>query len=189
MARALPMSQASSSACDAVGWQALSDALADLCSYVGADVDPAAWLPPVCRALCEEAFPAHARLVLQRVLEVLRRGAADHQAAALAVLKALFEVPGADLGSSAWLAEESPLMQLLSAMVDGPLASQALELCQAMLCYRGSDSGDLDAGEAQAEWPLCMDDLGECNKLCSGALLRVVSACPGSAQLLQGRKG
>lgn len=172
-----------------MGWPALSDALASLCSYVGTDADPAAWLPPVCQALCEEAFPTYARLVFQRVLEVLRRGAADQQAAALAVLKALFEVPGADLGSSAWLAEESPLMQLLSAMVDGPLASQALELCQAMLCHRGSDSGDLDAaGEAQPEWPLCMDDLGECNKLCSGALLRVVSACPGSAQLL-GRKG
>lgn len=29
------------------------------------------------------------------------------------------------------------------------------------------------------EWPFCIDDLGESNKVCSEALRRVVESCPG----------
>ena len=39
------------------------------------------------------------------------------------------------------------------------------------------------------EWRLCMDDLGESNKVCVEALRRVVEACPGSAELARATSG
>ena len=56
-------------------------------------------------------------------------------------------------------------------------------------CHPPSPGGahiaaDADLDEEYLEWVHCMDDLGECNKLCAEALGRVVDACPGSSQLL-----
>lgn len=53
------------------------------------------------------------------------------------------------------------------------------------LCVRADDVRGAPqwAEPAQLEWPRCLDALGECNKVCSEALRRVVAACPGSAEL------
>lgn len=42
---------------------------------------------------------------------------------------------------------------------------------------------------SQLEWRHCLDPLGECNKVCSEALRRVVEACPGSAELARAASG
>lgn len=43
------------------------------------------------QALCGALFPAHARLVLQRLMEVVQRGAERYQQAAIATMRAIFQ--------------------------------------------------------------------------------------------------
>lgn len=132
-------------------------------------------VPTPLQSLCSAMFPSYARLVFQRLMEVVQRGSEPHQRAAIAVMQAIFEVPGVDLGSAAWFAEDSQLAQLLSRLLGGPLALLVLALFQAMLRYQGSVHPDVDVDLGNViEWPRCMDDLGELNKLCTEALGRVV---------------
>lgn len=43
------------------------------------------------QALCSALFPAHSRLVLQRLMEAVQRGAERYQAAAIACMRAIFQ--------------------------------------------------------------------------------------------------
>lgn len=74
--------------------------------------------------MCGAMFPSYARLVFQRLLEAVERGGESQKGAAIAVMRAIFEVPGVDLGSPAWFAEDSQLSGQLSGLLGGPLASQ-----------------------------------------------------------------
>ncbi len=144
-------------------------------------------LPTELQAMAVSCFPAHTRLVFQRLMEVLKRGTDAYQVASIAIMQTIFSIPGMPLGSFVWFAEDSELMQLLSGMISGPLGPHILDLFQAMLQFRGNTMKRDEAGsvaEGLLEWKNCMDDLGECNKLCAEAMARVVQACPGSAALL-----
>ena len=58
---------------------------------------PGVHLPP--QALCGALFPTHSRLVLQRLLEAVQRGAERYQAAAIACMRAIFQARGGWGGS------------------------------------------------------------------------------------------
>ncbi|PSC67904.1 furry homolog-like [Micractinium conductrix] len=199
-------------ACAALGWHDLCAALAALAGMAGAAEAPQQWLPPLCTALAAALFPTHGRLVLQRLLEAVERGAERYQAAAIAAMRALFEAPGLDLGPSGWPASDPRFTQALSAHLSGPLSGEVLAAFKAMLRFQGGptdaasegeasgeeEASDATAAEAAAagdeeppplEWRRCMDDLGGSNRLCSEALGRVIRACPGSTHLLWGSDG
>lgn len=166
------------------------------------------WMNGVCSALVTDLFPEYGRLVLQRLTEVIRRCSAKQQGAALAVLKSLFSMPHCNVGnnsssrsssaSSSWFAVDSKeLMKLCSPLLGGPLGPETLGLFEAMMRfhqgeddeeeeYYGDNGGDNEEEEVLS-WPCCMDDLGECNKLCAEALARVVGACPGASALTSSR--
>ncbi|KAI3439023.1 hypothetical protein D9Q98_001435 [Chlorella vulgaris] len=208
--------EASAGACAALGWLDLADALLALAGMAGTAEEPEQWLPPFCAALCGALFPTYSRLLLQRLMEVAQRGAERYQQAAITAMRAVFQVPGLDLGPSGWPAHDPPFIQQLSAHLAGPLSGAVLEALKAMLRFQSPGAAaaaeeaddeidsltslegeeDQEAQQAQQqaqqevlEWPHCMDDLGGSNKLCSEALERVIWACPGSAQLLWGNTG
>ncbi|KAL4428595.1 hypothetical protein ABPG77_008907 [Micractinium sp. CCAP 211/92] len=209
--------ESTADACAALGWGDLAAALGALSGMAGTAEEPEQWLPPLCTALCSALFPAYSRLVLQRLMETVERGAERYQAAAIACMRAIFQVPGLSLGPSGWPATDPRFSQQLSAHLSGPLSGAVLEAFRSMLRFQGAAgsaqpgaedggakaapaSGDPAAAaaeqqaaaggeESQLEWPRCMDDMGASNKLCSEALGRVIRACPGSAQLLWGGTG
>lgn len=182
-------------ACTAVGWSNMSSAIHSLVGISGVQVDPVQWLPQICSAAAADLFPRYTRLVVQRLIEVLRRGTQNKKRASLTILQAFFNVSEVLVdNANSWFVEESRgLMKLLSPLVAGPLGPDTLALFEAMmkastdsasLTEEGNDRGEIC--EDSYSWPVCMDDLGECNKLCAVALARIVEACPG-ASLLQGR--
>lgn len=211
--------ESTAGACAALGWGDLAAALCALAGMAGTAEEPEQWLPPLCTALCAALFPAYSRLVLQRLMETVQRGAERYQAAAIACMRAIFQVPALDLGPSGWPATDPRFSQQLSAHLSGPLSGPVLEAFKSMLRFQGpagaaraaqpaaaggdqtaAASGDAATApaaqqaaagedESQLEWPRCMDDMGASNKLCSEALGRVIRACPGSAQLLWGGTG
>lgn len=98
-----PIAQASAEASDAVGWEDLREGLLALSNLLGIDLAYEDWLQPFCEIMCRQLFPEFAKLVLQRMLEVIQLGSASYQRAAVAVIKAIFEVRGrsCQLGCSA----------------------------------------------------------------------------------------
>jgi hypothetical protein len=177
-----------------LGWEQLAAVLAVLSegppplALPGVDAS-AAWLPELVEVVCSALFPTHARIIVQRLMETVQRAEERYQSAALSCLSAIFNTPGLELGmdSSVWFVRDSHLVELLSAEVGGTLGPKVLDVLQALAAFKndgsGSGSGDLSAGAL--EWPYCMDDLGESNKVCAEALKRVVDACPGSAELVK----
>jgi len=170
----------------------------------GEYVYSAHWMNSICSALVADLFPEYGRLMLQRLTEVIRRCSTKQQGAALAVLKSLFSMPHCNVGnsssrSSSWFAVDSKeLMKLCSPLLGGPLGPETLGLFEAMMRFHQgdddgeeeeyySDNGDTDEEKEVLSWPYCMDDLGECNKLCAEALARVVGACPGASSLRSSR--
>jgi hypothetical protein len=133
--------RASAGAAAAVGWRDLSFVLAALAAGPPpAPAGAASWLPDLMEVLCAALFPAHSRLAVQRLMEAAARGAPAYQAAALACLRAVFRVPGLDLGSPGWFAEGSGLVEALSGAVGGPMGPQVLEVLQAMAAFKGAFS-------------------------------------------------
>jgi hypothetical protein len=59
------------------------------------------------QSFCSTVFPSHSRIVLQRLMEVIKRGAPRYEAAAVGVMKAMFEVrrrlPGREPSATAAL--------------------------------------------------------------------------------------
>jgi len=96
-----------------------------------------AWLPDLAEVLACSFFPTYSRLVIQRLMETVQRAPERYQAAALCALRAIFEVPGLDLGSPAWFVDDSHLVDLLSSEVGGPLGPRVLDLLQTMAAFRG----------------------------------------------------
>lgn len=177
-----------------LGWEQLAAVLAVLSegppplSLPGADAT-ASWLPELVEVICSVLFPTYARIVVQRLMETVQRAEERYQSAALSCLGAIFNTPGLDLGkeSSVWFVRDSHLVELLSTEVGGPLGPKVLEVLQALAAFKSDDGDDCDGGLSAGalEWPYCMDDLGESNKVCAEALKRVVDACPGSAELVR----
>ncbi|KAH7623253.1 hypothetical protein Ndes2526B_g01675 [Nannochloris sp. 'desiccata'] len=184
-----------------LGWEQLAAVLAVLSRGPPPPAPPGAdatlsWLPDLVEVICSVLFPTYARIVVQRLMETVQRAEERYQSAALSCLGAIFNTPGLDLGreSSVWFVQDSHLVELLSTEVGGPLGPKVLEVLQALAAFKddGADSrvgsGSVNGGAGVLEWPYCMDDLGESNKVCAEALKRVVDACPGSAELVSGSK-
>jgi hypothetical protein len=167
----------------AIGWIEIAAMLAVLSE--GAPPAPPgagyrAWLPDLISAMCSAFFPAYSRLVVQRLMEAVQKAPMCYQEAALVALRCIFQVPGLDIGSPSWFADASHLVEMLGGEVGGPLGPHVLALLEAMAAFRDEVRGAPQWGEpVQLEWRLCIDDLGEGNKVCSEALRRVVEACPG----------
>ena len=70
----------------------------------------------------------HSKLVVERLLEVLVRGAPALHPAALLALRYLFEVPGLDLGVSARAFSDAQLFFPVAAQLDTPCSALALEV-------------------------------------------------------------
>lgn len=127
-------------ACKAIGWGRLGATLGALSA--GPPPAPpgmgyAAWLPDLAEVLSHTLFPKYSRIVVQRLMETVQRATERYQAAALSALRAIFEVPGLDLGSPAWFVEGSHLVELLSSEVGGPLGPRVLDLLQTMAAFKG----------------------------------------------------
>ncbi|GAB4815641.1 hypothetical protein N2152v2_002687, partial [Parachlorella kessleri] len=181
--------EALSGACGAAGWGQLAAVVAALAGMAGLDAEPAALLAPLCEAVTAALFPTYARLVLGRLLEVVQRGSEQWQAAAVAVLQIIFEVPGLELGEASWLSRDARFISVLSSRVDSPLGPRVLELFQAMMRWQGATETDSSLEQQRSpreslEWGQCMDDLGESNKLCIEGLSRVLEACPDTGRQL-----
>lgn len=119
------------------------------CRYPGPDACPCP-CPRTPQALCGALFPTHSRLVLQRLLEAVQRGAERYQAAAIGCMRAIFQVPGLDLGPSAWPASDPGFTQQLSAHLSGPLSGEVLETFRAMLRFQGAAAAASAAGASAA---------------------------------------
>ncbi|KAL4434374.1 hypothetical protein ABPG75_000815 [Micractinium tetrahymenae] len=131
--------ESTAGACAALGWPDLAAALGALSGMAGAAEEPEQWLPPLCTALCSALFPAYSRLVLQRLMETVQRAAERYQAAAIACMRAIFQVPRLDLGASGWPATDPRFSQQLSAHLSGPLSGAVLEAFKSMLRFQGPD--------------------------------------------------
>ena len=74
------------------------------------------------------ALPRHSKLVVERLLEVLTRGAEALHPAALLALRCLFEVPELDLGAAARSFSDAQLFFPVAALLDTPCSALALEV-------------------------------------------------------------
>lgn len=70
----------------------------------------------------------HSKLVVERLLEVLTRGAAALHPAALLALRCLFEAPDLDLGVAARAFSDAQLFLPVAAQLDTPCSALALEV-------------------------------------------------------------
>lgn len=177
-----------SNGCMAVGWINLAALLLCLKNDPNAKLMPDAchanWAKEVVPTLVDELFPKFSHLVIERFLETVIRAAKQYQKAALYILEALFQVPDLDLGDGTWVIDDAHLVDLLALEIDGDLGDDILRVLEAISLFKAKGQ-EKDANGKRVSWKYCIDEIGECNKVCSGALKRVVMSCPGTAQLLE----
>lgn len=175
-----------SRACECVGWTNLGALLqcleSDPNSKLDLDMSCRNWSREVVPIIIHELFPTYGLLVIQRLIETVQRAPDVYQRAALYILEALFSTPGVNIGNDELIISETCLIDTLALELNGQLGGCIVRVLQALSNYQGSP----DTYEQQDiySWNKCIDEIGECNKICSGALKRVAMNCPGTAELL-----
>lgn len=78
--------------------------------------------------MCMWCLNRHAKLVVERVMEALSRGAEALQPPALLLLRCLFQVPDLDLGAPARAFSDAQLFFPVAALLETRRSAQALEV-------------------------------------------------------------
>ncbi|KAL0053523.1 hypothetical protein WJX82_006983 [Trebouxia sp. C0006] len=174
------------SACDKLRLVHVADGLAALSSH--AQQDLASLLAMLCPPLCAAFFPRFAKVAFQRMMEVLQRGSAT-RLPALAILRAIFEVPGLQLGPAAPFANDSQLFFPVAALLESSVPEEskaALQVLDAVMQYSDRGAGeDAEQRGMQVEvlhWAAAIDDTGFERGMVNEALSNTIDSWPGHAR-------
>ena len=173
-------------ACACVGWNDLGAMLlcleTDPNSKMDIDMSCRNWSKEVVPVIVKDLFPEYGLLFIQRIVETAQRAPAEYQRASLYILEAVFGSPNLCIGSDDQLLNETSLVDTLALELNGELGSCVVKVLEALSAYRGSTES---LPVVSYSWRNCIDEIGECNKICARALKRVAMNCPGTAELLR----
>ncbi|KAK9867850.1 hypothetical protein WJX84_002781 [Apatococcus fuscideae] len=153
-------------ACSALGLDDLAHAFLALCADTTAHLDDV--LHQLIQPLSRAFFPRFGKALCQRLMEVLRVGQEAQKPLALQLLRHLFQSPSIHLGPPGLFATDGQLFAAVAALLQGPLAAEALQVMDAAMIFsqraEGPDLGRMSqpAGIA-VHWPHCLDE-GECSQ-------------------------
>lgn len=174
-----------SHSCYSVGWHDLGAMLlcleTDPNSKMDLDMSCRNWSKEVIPIIIGEIFPKFCLVFIQRIVETIQRATIIYQRAALYILEAIFNHPDIDIGNHQQILDETCLIDVLAQELNGDLGECVVRVMQGLSRYQSS-SGD---GGNMISWKDSVDEIGECNKVCSAALKRVALCCPGTAELLR----
>lgn len=168
------------------------------------------WSKEIMPIIAKEIFPEYSLIFIQRILEVVQRGQSAHQRAALCILQAFFGHVDLHSEYMEFILKETHMIDLLALDVNGPLGSEVIKVLEAISFFSGEFiycspctkiivqyylllqiTGMKERKTKEAEdrieslisWESCIDEIGECNKICSGALKKVSMNCPRTIEL------
>lgn len=168
--------EASSRAFVAAQWSDLGASFVTLIDLLGVEISATLWLTPFCRVLCREMFPLYMRLILQRILEVVERGSPEYQKAAVLILTVMFEVMDEVDRKAAVADKKLNIAKVLAPLISGYLGDQVLDTLEALIIDMSETPDEVVLPiDETLNWPYCIDPLGDCNKLCSDSLGRIVA--------------
>lgn len=193
--------------CESLGWSNTATLL--LClendpnTRLDQDTSYSNWAKEMIPIIAEDMFPDFSYLFLQRIIETVQRAPEHYQKAALYILEAFFSNPGIRLGNVHKMVEESHLVSFLSLEISSDLGGIVLKVLEAISNFKGKFQGFLSPSQSRClpvillfgsgdvkdqsgvtcSWKCGIDEIGECNKICSVALKRVVQQCPGNTEL------
>lgn len=174
-------------ACECIGWHDLGAMLlcleTDPNSKMDLDMSCRNWSKEVIPIVIQEIFPKFGLLFIQRIVETVQRATSVYQRAALYILEAIFNHPDLDVGNDQQILDDTCLIDVLAHELNGDLGTCVVRVMQALSRYQGS--GRKDDTFDMCSWRDSIDEIGECNKICSAALKRVAFKCPGTAELLR----
>ncbi|KAK9829934.1 hypothetical protein WJX72_008722 [[Myrmecia] bisecta] len=177
--------KAHAGACEAMALSELAGALRALTPETGSHL--ADLMTDLCGPLTRAFFPRFAKLVCQRLMEVLTRAQESYHETALLLLRCIFEVAGLRLGGAGRLAADAQLFFPVAALLETPASQQALEVLNAVMQYLevhpAAADGQDDLG-GLLHWENCIDDTGAEHQLALGALGRIVDSWSGQARKL-----
>ncbi|DBA89055.1 TPA: hypothetical protein ACH3X2_000264 [Trebouxia sp. C0005] len=173
-------------ACEKVRLVHVADGLAALSAHAQQDLP--SLLAMLCPPLCAAFFPRFAKVAFQRMMEVLQRGSAT-RLPALAILRAIFEVPDLQLGPAAPFANDSQLFFPVAALLESSIPEEskaALQVLDAVMRYSDREAGqDAEQRGLQVEvlhWAAAIDDTGFERSMVSEALGNIIDSWPGHAR-------
>lgn len=173
--------------CDSVGWVNLGAMLlcleTDPNSKMDLDLSCRNWSKEVIPIIIQEIFPRFSLLFIQRIVESIQRASIVYQRAALYILEAIFNYPDLEIGNDHQILNETCLIDVLAQELNGDLGACVVRVMQGLSRYQGSS--EVNANLDMCSWRDSIDEIGECNKICSAALKRVALNCPGTTELLR----
>lgn len=188
-----------SEACRCVGWHDVSATLLCLESDANSkisDIDMSLrnWSKEAIPIIMNELFPDYSLLFIQRIVETVQRASSIYQRAALYILEAIF-LSSSDpdtsttlnIGNDEQILRETSLVDMLAEELNGDLGGVVVRVMRALSRYQNTAHIAVD-GQLPTfySWKNSVDEIGECNKLCAGALSRVAMSCPRSGELVGG---
>jgi len=188
-----------SEACRCVGWYDVSAALLCLESDPNSkisDIDMSlrSWSKEAMPIIMGELFPDYSLLFIQRIVETVQRAPSVYQRAALYILEAIFlsssdpsTSRSLNIGNDEQILRETSLVDTLAEELNGDLGGVVVRVMRALSRYQNTAHIAADGQlPTYYSWKNSVDEIGECNKLCAGALSRVAMSCPRSGELVVG---
>jgi hypothetical protein len=173
--------------CESIGWSDLGAMLlcleTDPNSKMDLDMSCRNWSKEVIPILIREIFPKFGLIFIQRIVETIQRASTIYQRAALYILEATFNHPGLDFGNDYQILDETCLIDILAQELNGDLGDCVVRVMQALSRYQSST--EETECFSMLSWKDSVDEIGECNKVCSAALKRITLKCPGNVELLR----
>ncbi|KAL3146697.1 hypothetical protein ABBQ32_000921 [Trebouxia sp. C0010 RCD-2024] len=171
-------------ACERLRLTQVANGLAALNQHTQQDLQSLLGL--LCPPLCTAFFPRCAKVAFQRMMEVLQRGSAT-RLPALAILQAIFEVPGLQLGPAARFANDSQLFFPVAALLESSVPEEskgALQVLDAVMRYSDRNAVEEYVGQ-QVEvlhWAAAIDDPGFDRGMVTEALGNIINSWPRHAR-------
>jgi hypothetical protein len=190
-----------SDACRCVGWHDVSALLLCLESDSNAkisdiDVSIRNCSREAIPIIINELFPDYSLLFIQRIVETVQRASSVYQRAALYILEAVFASSSDpdisfNIGNHEQIIHETSLIDMLALELNGDLGGLVARVMRALSRYQKSGMENYSDGDSIAyySWKNSVDEIGDCNKICAGALGRVAITCPRSGELVHGSEG
>ena len=188
-----------SEACRCVGWHDVSATLLCLESDANSkisDIDMSlrSWSKEAMPIIMSELFPDYSLLFIQRIVETVQRAPTVYQRAALYILEAIFLASSdpdtcntLSIGNDEQILRETSLVDMLALELNGDLGGVVVRVMRALSRHQNTAHIPADGQlPIYYSWKNSVDEIGECNKLCAGALARVAMSCPRSGELVGG---
>ena len=185
--------QDASEACRCIGWHDVSALLVCLESDPNSkisDIDMSLrnWSKEAMPIIINELFPDYSLLFIQRIVETIQRAPSVYQRAALYILESIFVSSlSYDLviGNDEQILHETNLVDMLALELNGELGGVVARVMRALSQYQKVGNSVPNASSSTYySWKNSLDEIGECNKICAGALARVARSCPRSGELV-----